>query len=163
MAVEPVLAQLLGTWRGSGTGEFPSMATFQYEEEIRFLDIGSRDLLYLQRGWDPASGDVLHAEAGMWRATSDGVLAATIAQPLTTEVSEGTIRPGSVVLGSTSVGRAANGPPLVTTRRTYRLRGDKLTYVVEMTTLQVRQSTRHLVGTLRHVAELQDRPQSIVK
>lgn len=153
MAVEPLLAQLLGTWRGGGTGEFPSMATFQYEEEIRFVDIGSRDLLYLQRGWDPGSGEVLHAEAGMWRATPDGALTATIAQPRTTEVSEGKISPGLIVLASTTVGRAASSPPLVATRRTYRLSGDKLTYVVEITTLEVTQSTRHLVGSLRHVAE----------
>jgi hypothetical protein len=129
------------------------MATFRYEEEIRFVDIGSRDVLYLQRGWDPASGDVLHAEAGMWRATSDGALAATIAQPRTTEVSEGKISPGLVVLASTSVGRAANAPPLVATRRTYRLSRDKLTYAVEMTTLEVTHSTRHLVGALRRDTE----------
>jgi len=153
VAVEPLLAQLLGTWRGSGTGEFPSMSTFRYEEEIRFVDIGSNDLVYLQRGWDPESGAVLHAEAGMWRATPDGALAATIAQPRTTEVSEGKISPGLVVLASTNVGRAANAPPLVATRRTYRLRGDKLTYVVEIPTLEVTQSTRHLVGALRREAE----------
>jgi hypothetical protein len=153
VAVEPLLAQLLGTWRGSGTGEFPNMATFRYEEEIRFVDIGSRDLVYLQRGWDPASDEVLHAEAGMWRAMPDGVLAATIAQPRTAEVSEGTIKPGLVVLASTNVGRAANASPLVATRRTYRLNGDKLMYVVEMTTLTVTESTRHLAGTLRRQAQ----------
>ena len=153
MAVEPLLAQLIGTWRGSGTGEFPSMATFPYDEEIRFMDIGSRDLVYLQRGWDPESGEVLHAEAGMWRATQDGVVAATIAQPRTAEVSEGTISRGLIVLTSTNVGRAVNGPPLVATQRTYRLNEDNLTYAVDMTTLQVTNSTRHLVGTLRRVAE----------
>ena len=152
MAVEPLLSQLLGTWRGSGTGEFPSMATFPYDEEIRFMDIGSRDLVYLQRGWDPESGEVLHAEAGMWRATQDGVVAATIAQPKTAEVSEGTISRGLIVLTSTNVGRAVNGPPLVATQGP-RLDDDNLTYAVDMTTLQVTTSTRHLVGTLRRVAE----------
>ncbi len=89
----------------------------------------------------------------MWRATPDGVLAATIAQPRTAEVSEGTIRPGLVVLASTNIGRAANASPLVAIQRTYRLSGDKLTYAVEMTTLTVATSTRHLVGSLRRVAE----------
>ena len=153
MDVEPLLAQLIGTWRGSGTGEFPSMANFPYEEEIRFLDIGSRDLVYLQRGWDPESGEILHAEAGMWRATQDGVVAATIAQPRTAEVSEGTISRGLVVLTSTNVGRAVNASPLVATQRTYRLSADTLTYAVDMTTLKVTTSTRHLVGTLRRVAD----------
>ena len=141
MAVEPLLAQLIGTWRGSGTGEFPGMATFPYDEEIRFVDIGSRDLVYLQRGWDPVNAEILHAEAGMWRATPDGVLAATIAQPRTAEVSEGTITAGLVVLASTNVGRAARASPLVATQRTYRLNGDKLTYAVEMTTEKVTSPT----------------------
>jgi hypothetical protein len=163
LAVEPLLIQLLGTWRGSGTGEFPSMATFQYDEEIQFVDIGSRDLLYIQRGWDPGSGEVLHAEAGMWRTTPDGTLAATIAQPRTAEVSEGTISSGVVVLASTTVGRAANGPPLVAIRRTYRLKADKLTYAVEMTTREVTSPTRHLVGSLRRLVESDVDLQSIVK
>jgi len=153
MAVEPLLAQLVGTWRGSGTGEFPGMGTFPFEEEVRFLDVGSRDVVYLQRAWDPGSGEVLHAETGTWRATADGVVAATIAQPRTAEVSEGTIGPGMVELVSTSVGRAANASPLVATRRSYRLSGDELTYEFEMTTFKVEASTRHLTGTLRRVAD----------
>ena len=153
MSVEPLLAQLLGTWRGSGTGEFPGMGTFPYEEDVRFLDVGTRDLVYLQRAWDSGSGEVLHAEAGTWRATADGVLAATIAQPRTAEVSEGRIGPGIVELASTSVGRAANASPLVATRRSYRLNRDELTYQVEMTTFAVTTSTRHLAGMLRRVAD----------
>lgn len=92
MAVEPLLAQLVGTWRGSGTGEFPGMGTFPFEEEVTFIDVGTRDVVYMQRAWDPGSGEVLHAETGTWRATPDGVLAATIAQPRTAEVSEGNDR-----------------------------------------------------------------------
>ena len=93
------------------------MATFPYDEEIRFVDIGSRDLVYLQQGWDPVGAEILHAEAGMWRATQDGVLAATIAQPRTAEVSEGTITAGLIVLASTNVGRAARASPLVATQQ----------------------------------------------
>lgn len=149
MAVEPLLAPLVGTWRGSGTGEFPGMGTFPFEEEVTFIDVGTRDVVYMQRAWDPGSGEVLHAETGTWRATPDGVLAATIAQPRTAEVSEGTIGPGVVELASSSVGRAVNASPLVATRRSYRLNGDELTYEFEMTTFKVTASTRHLAGTLR--------------
>jgi hypothetical protein len=67
------------------------------------------------------------------------------------------------VLASTTVGRAANGPPLVAIRRTYRLKADKLTYAVEMTTLEVTSPTRHLVGSLRRLVESDVDLQSIVK
>ena len=81
MPVAPLLAPFLGTWRGSGSGSFPTMEPFDFEEEIRFLDVGSRDLAYLQRAWRANTDEVLHAEAGMWRATDEGQLTAMIAQP----------------------------------------------------------------------------------
>ncbi len=122
--------------------------------------------MYLQRGWDPDSGEVLHAEAGMWRATQDGVLAATIAQPRTAEVSEGTISRGLIVLASTNVGRAAHASPLVATQRTYRLSGDKLTYAVEMTTAEGDEPhppPGWHPAPRRRVRLRTDRPQSSVK
>jgi len=149
MPVEPLLAALIGTWRGEGSGEFPTMDPFSFEEEVRFLDVGSADLAYLQRAWAPSSGGVLHAEAGMWRCSAQGALAVTIAQPRRTEVSEGRIRGGVIELASTSTGHAADAAPVVASRRRYRLTGDVLSYEFEMATPSVAEPTRHLVGTLR--------------
>jgi len=155
MPVEPLIAALVGTWRGEGSGEFPTMEPFRYEEEVRFLDVGSGDLAYLQRAWSPASGEVLHAEAGMWRATPEGVLVVTIAQPRRTEVSEGAVRDGLIELSSTGTGHATDASPVVASRRRYRLYGDELSYEFEMATRSVAEPTRHLVGTLRRLAEPQ--------
>ncbi|MGH2462261.1 MAG: FABP family protein [Candidatus Limnocylindria bacterium] len=153
MPVEPLLAALVGTWRGEGSGEFPTMDSFGYEEEVRFLDIGSGDLVYLQRAWAPSSGEVLHAEAGIWRAVPDGKLVVTIAQPRRTEVSEGRIQDGVIEIASTGSGHAIDAAPVNASRRRYRLSVDELTYEFEMATPSVAEPTRHLLGTLRRLGE----------
>ena len=151
MPVAPLLAPLLGTWRGSGSGTFPTVEPFDFEEEIRFLDVGSRDLAYLQRAWRPESDEVLHAEAGIWRGTDEGRLTAIIAQPRTAEVSEGTILDGAITLESTSIGRSAPPSKLAAVRRTYRIEGDELAWEMEMATEAVPTLTHHLAGRLRRV------------
>jgi len=153
MSVEPLIAPLVGTWRGEGSGEYPIMEPFRYEEEVRFLDVGSGDLAYLQRAWSPAGGEVLLAEAGMWRATPEGVVMITIAQPRRTEVSEGTVRDGLIEVASTGTGHATDASPVVASRRRYRLNGDELSYEFEMATGRVAEPTRHLVGNVRRLAE----------
>ncbi len=148
MAVDPQLAPLIGTWRGEGDGTFPTMAPFQYQEEIRFDDLGG-DVAYFQRAWDPASGMVLHAEVGIWRATGNGTVIATIAQARRTEVSEGTIQDGVVELASTGTGAATDVMPVTASRRSYRLSGHELSYEYAMATGKADATERHLVGTLR--------------
>lgn len=151
MAVDPQLRPLLGTWRGEGTGTFPTMSEFRYEEEIRFEDLGG-DVAYAQRAWDPASGMVLHAEAGIWRATRGGSLVATIAQARRTEVSEGTIRNGVVELATTGTGAATDVTPVTSSRRSYRFSGDRLTYEYAMATRDMAAPERHLAGSVRRQA-----------
>lgn len=158
MPLEPLLAPLAGTWQGEGSGDFPTMDAFPFEEEIRFLDVGGRDLAYLQRAWSPSSGELLHAEAGMWRCSPEGALVVTIAQPRRTEVSEGAIQNGVIELASTATGHAAGVAPVIGSRRRYRINGDVLTYEFEMATASVREPTRHLGGTLRR---LDERPPSV--
>ena len=148
MAVERMLAQLVGTWHGAGTGSFPTMAEFVYEEEIRFEDLGG-DVAYFQRAWDPATGMALHAEAGIWRTTDEGTVVATIAQARRTEVSEGTVRDGLIELASSSTGAATGVMPVTTSRRSYRLRGDELTYQYAMATQGMDVAERHFSGTVR--------------
>ena len=145
MALDPPLALLLGTWRGEGNGTFPTMAPFRYEEEIRIEDVGG-DVAYFQRAWDPASGMVLHAEAGIWRVTGNGRIVATIAQARRTEVSEGTIGDGEIELASTTTGAAVGVRPVASSRRSYRLNGDELSYEYAMATGNMGQAERHLAA-----------------
>ena len=59
---------LLGTWRGRGRGEYPTVETFDFEEETAFSHAGAAFLSYRLRTWSPASGAHLHSELGFWRA-----------------------------------------------------------------------------------------------
>jgi hypothetical protein len=147
MAVDPQLAPLLGTWRGSGEGTFPDMNPFPYDEEIRIEEVGP-SLSYAQRAWDPATGRVLHAEVGIWRPGEGGTLVAAIAQARRTEVAEGTVTEGRIDLASTATAAASGGMPVTATRRWYEVTSDQLTYEFAMATGDMPEPVRHLAGTL---------------
>lgn len=147
------LEVLAGTWRGSGAGEFPTMAPFAYEEEVRFLDLGVPAFVYQQRAWLPDDGSLLHLETGIWRADPEGRLAVTVALPRVSEVSEGRIVDGTITLVATSVRRAEGGAGLVAVERTYRCTGDEIRYEIGMATDGVPDVTHHLAGTLRRVRD----------
>ncbi|MCV0404331.1 MAG: FABP family protein [Chloroflexi bacterium] len=143
---------LAGVWRGSGTGEFPTMEPFAYEEEIRFLELGVPSLVYQQRAWSPDDDELLHLETGIWRSSPDGDLAVSVALPRVTEISEGRIVDGTISLVATSVRRAEGGAALVAVERTYAWEADEIRYRIAMATEEVGDITHHLAGTLRRVS-----------
>lgn len=84
------LAPLVGTWRGPGAGEYPTITPFEYSEELTFTSTGKPFLVYQQRTWSPA-GAPMHTESGFLRMPSPGVVEMTLAQPTgQTELLEGT-------------------------------------------------------------------------
>jgi hypothetical protein len=137
---------LVGTWVGSGSGDYPSMEPFEYDERIEFAPGGGPVVRYTQRAWRPEGGDQLHTETGLWLAAG-GLIAASIALPAVAEVCEGTVRGSSILMKSIAVIRSDVGLPLESTRRAYRVEGSRLSYDIEMATSQVGM-TRHVWGEL---------------
>jgi hypothetical protein len=146
--LEP-LAFLVGTWRGTGKGEYPTIEPFDYEEELTFEHVGDTFLLYEQRSWSPENGAPIHFERGFLRPGEDGLIELTLAHPLgLTEVSEGELIGTSFELTAKDVSRTTTGMDVVGLVRRYRVDGDDLTYVTDMATERTPMAL-HLDASLR--------------
>ena len=67
------LAFLLGTWRGTGRGEYPTIETFDFEEETRFWHAGASFLYYHLRTWSPSAGSTCTASSASGAPTRAAV------------------------------------------------------------------------------------------
>ncbi len=74
------LAPLLGTWRGAGRGDYPTIDPFEYTEEVTIGHVGKPFLAYSQRT-KGADGSPLHAECGYWRPAGERGLELLIVHP----------------------------------------------------------------------------------
>jgi nitrobindin-like protein len=129
------LAFLLGTWRGEGTGEYPTIDPFVYEEELTFDHVGDTFLLYQQASWSPDDGGPIHFERGFLRPGEVGRLEFTLAHPIgLTEVAEGALEGTSFELTSTGVGRTTTALTTTSVIRRYRIDGDVMRYRTDMAT-----------------------------
>jgi hypothetical protein len=145
------LAGLLGTWRGEGAGEYPTITPFRYGEEVRFWHVGKPFLAYTQRTWSLDDGRPLHGESGYWRAKPGGAVEVVLAHPTgIVEVLEGRIDGGRIELGSTTVARTGTAKEVTALRRRFELEGDTLGYALAMAAVG-QPLQHHLAATLRRV------------
>jgi len=72
---------LLGTWKGTGSGEYPTIEPFAYNEEVVFGHVGKPFLAYSQKTRHAVTGQPLHAETGYLRAIADGSAEFVVVQP----------------------------------------------------------------------------------
>lgn len=147
-----VLAPLLGTWTGEGTGEYPTIETFGYLEDVTFGHTGKPFLTYTQRTRD-AEGRPLHAETGYVRVPAPGRIELVIVHPTgVTEIDEGTLSADGddldIEVASTSVGLTASAKEVTALSRSIHLRGDHLSYTLLMGAVGV-PLVRHLTASLR--------------
>ncbi|WP_141015532.1 FABP family protein [Nocardioides sambongensis] len=72
------IAWMLGTWRGNGHGDYPTIEKFTYGEELIFTHDGRPFFHYFSRAWitDEQGQKVreAHLETGFLRAVGDGRL-----------------------------------------------------------------------------------------
>ena len=93
------LAFLLGSWHGRGTGEYPTVEPFEYEEQLEFAHVGKPYLTYRQRTWRLLDGDRLpsHMELAFWRPGPNGGVEVISAHPNgVVEIEIGTVTAGRV-------------------------------------------------------------------
>ncbi len=135
--VVAVLAPLLGTWAGQGTGEYPTIQPFGYVEEVTFGHAGKPFLAYGQRTTASDDGRPLHAETGYVRVPTPGRVEWVLAHPTgITEIQEGTLLvSGTTVemeLTATSIGRTTSAKDVTALSRSIRVDGDELTYTLRL-------------------------------
>jgi len=145
------LAFLLGTWRGEGTGEYPTIEPFTYRETVTFDHAGDAWFSYIQESWTP-DGKPLHFERGFLRpGNADGDVEFVLAHPIgVTEVAHGRFDGDALRLTAQgdAIARAATGSDVRGLERRYAVNGDTLIYELDMAT-GTTPLTLHLTGNLR--------------
>jgi hypothetical protein len=150
-----VLAPLLGTWEGSGAGEYPTIDRFVYLESVTFSHVGKPFVAYTQRTRHPETGMPMHAESGYLRVPAPGSIEIVMAQPTgIAEIYEGAVVGGDVPLvidvRSTSIGSTSTAKEVTATERTISVTGDELHYTFRMAAVG-QPVQHHLAATLHRV------------
>lgn len=145
------LAPLLGTWRGGGDGEYPTVDDFSYTEEVVIGHAGKPVLLYSQRTRRP-DGFPLHAESGFVRpGAGAGDVEVVMAHPSGhVELSTGTFDGRVLDVASVEVRGTPTAKEVREVHRRFVVDGDTLTYDLAMAAVG-QPLTHHLRATLRRV------------
>ena len=147
------LAGLVGSWRGRGHGDYPTIPAFDYLEEVTIGHVGKPFLAYGQRTRHADTDQPLHAETGYLRPGADPAAPElVIAQPTgITEVYTGTLAvadDGIVMdLRCDAPGRSPTARAVTSLRRRFVLAGDVLEYDLWMAHADTPE-THHLAATL---------------
>jgi hypothetical protein len=154
-----VLAPLLGTWSGTGSGEYPTIDSFDYDETVSFTHVGKPFLGYQQRTASRGEKRPLHAETGYWRVPAPSLAEIVIAHPTgITEVIEGFAAPNSpgdtdtliIDVRSTTIASTSSAKEVTRTERTIEVTGDLMRYTVRMAAVG-QPLQHHLSATLHRV------------
>ncbi|VVB02125.1 unnamed protein product [Arabis nemorensis] len=72
-------SSLLRTWRGQSEGEYSTIPSFLYREELCFSHSGKLVIAYILKTWESESKEHMHADTGYFRPKPDGSIEAVIA------------------------------------------------------------------------------------
>ena len=146
-----ILAPLLGSWVGRGSGEYPTIEPFSYTEEVSIGHIGKPFLTYSQRTRSE-DGQPLHAETGYIRMPSPGRIELVIAHPTgVAEVDEGSVAVTQVGLDlnvqSSMIAATTSAKEVVALSRSIHVSAGALSYTLQMAAVGL-PLQHHLSATL---------------
>jgi len=148
--LEP-LAAFVGTWTGSGHGEYPTIDAFDYEETVTFSHVGKPFLAYTQSTKHAADGRPLHSESGFWRMARPDWAEVIIAQPTgIAEVAEGAVSGSAVLLRSTAIASTSTAKEVTAIERDFAVGDDTLRYTLRMAAVG-RPLGNHLSAELQRI------------
>lgn len=146
-----LMEALAGTWEGKGRGEYPTIESFTYREQISLLPLTDKPILaYTQRTRSP-DGHPLHAEAGFYRFGESGV-ELVIAQPTgIAETHRGTVIGSRIEFEQTGLALTPTSVEVKEVRRVMAVDGDQMTYRLDMAAVG-HPLIFHLEATLERIA-----------
>lgn len=152
------LAPLLGIWSGRGSGTYPTIAAFDYLEEVVFSHVGKPFFSYNQRTRSVIDEIPLHCEAGYLRVPAPGRIEWILAHPSgITEIQVGSYQlTGNGVelqMSASTIALSPSAKDVTAVSREYRVHGDELTYTLGMAAVG-QSDHNHLSATLRRMAPL---------
>lgn len=153
-ATDDLLGELrafAGTWTGTGTGHYPTIADFSYEEEIDFTVMpGKPFLAYRSRTWSPGRERPMHTENGYLRR-SGGSVELLVSQPTGfVEIQRGNVVDGVLDLTPLSLSRSPDAKPVHEVRRRFVVEDGELGYDLWMAHAET-PLTHHLTARLQRV------------
>jgi hypothetical protein len=152
------LSALIGTWKGRGVAEFPTIETTQYFEELKFSFVEIDPAIYYeQKTWfidNDQKGAPLHFEFGFILPKDNGIYEMNNAQKNgRTEVLSGNLSMFSgntfhLALQSKSF---SNDDRMIRSGRDFYIDGNALKYYVNMATQKTPEFRNHLEAELKKV------------
>ncbi len=143
---------LLGTWHGSGKGEYPTVQAFDYDQEVVFAHDGRAFLHYFSRTWiTDQQGERVRPgalETGFLRPVGDNKLELVLAHPTGyAEVWYGEVQGARVTLATDLVARTETAKEYTAGQRMYGLVDGALMYAYDMAA-EGHEMQSHLWGKL---------------
>jgi len=128
---------LLGTWHGTGKGDYPSIEAFDYDQEVVFAHDGRRFLHYFSRTWiTDDQGERVRPgalETGFLRPAGDKQLELVLAHPTGyAEVWYGEVEGARITLATDLVARTSTAKEYTAGQRMYGLVDGALMYAYDM-------------------------------
>jgi len=144
---------LIGTWRGTGHGSYPTIDDFDYTEEVLFIPgPGKPFVSYVQKTADVNTGEPLHSELGYLRAVGPGRVEMVIAQPTgVVEVHTGSIDGQHLHLRSGIVDTTPTAKEVTEVERHFEIDGHTLRYRLGMAAIG-HELTTHLTAELQRIS-----------